>query len=103
VYTWNTEIAGPDKDGDTHTIGATAYTPNLETEGNAVIQKNSWEDDHGPMESVHINQMTHFVFHDDESYCIETWKGGWGATRLYSYTWSTADDNGLCSSNTRCL
>ena len=41
--------------------------------------------------SVHINKVTH-LFHDDESYCIHTWKTATDPP-LYHYNWSTADDN----------
>jgi len=50
--------------------------------------------------SVHINQVAHIPFHDDESYCIQTWKTA-GDPPLYHYNWSTADDKSKFSLNTR--
>ena len=71
------DTAGPDADGDTHTLGLKAYVPDLATDGNIILQGDS------PMETVHINQWAH-LGRDDEPYCIETWKGGSGGTQLYS-------------------
>jgi hypothetical protein len=60
------------------------------------LGKSIYDKDHGPLGSIHINQLAHSAVHKDESYCIITYTGTCDFI-LCARTWDTADD-GDCKS-----
>jgi hypothetical protein len=82
------DVAGPDEDGDTHSVKPEGFTPSH----NPDQIDPCFTNESGSLETVKINQFWHLTL-PDESYCIETFVKTSCTESLYSYPWNTADDN----------